>query len=371
MSMIRVTTIVSGAGAGAERGALEAAVDLARGYGGWAPAYAPWIPAVYLERMRRSSANPKMIRRLNVQDSDGTLIVTFASELEGDLESLVAALKAQRKPAKHLHLPARGQTRVTEAVRASLREWLHKHQISVLNVGGETEDDEPGIQQATRTALVWLLEDGACWHPSTYQCQGCGESHCMECGVAFARPDGDIKTVVRWCAACPVDTLETPVVAFLADIEMAPTSMERVDVDRLIEAFYKLPDNGAGGRLHIVLDDNNWERESIEWCMSEARKIGDRPAIALAAKLLTLTDQQLRDWLGCDYCSICMKDIIFDEDGCRCPGVGLIPITTHWIHDPEYDITACGSEDGIRTVERAPVDCANCRSFFDAYPEAT
>lgn len=60
----------------------------------------------------------------------------------------------------------------------------------------------------------------------------------------------------------------------------------------IVEKFYLLPGNGAGGSLHVVLDDCNLDRENVEWCIEYARKANDAPAIAVGMLLLALTDEE-------------------------------------------------------------------------------
>ncbi|MCA1833033.1 MAG: YpsA SLOG family protein [Mycobacteriales bacterium] len=156
--MIRLATIVSTADAGAARGALEGAIELELGAGGWTAAED--LPAIFAERTKRT-VSPRMAARLNVQDSDGTLIVSFRSDLApGTPVAYVdQAIEQQRKPALHVVLPAGERSRVTEDLRKGVVAWLAEEKINTLHVTGPREVDEPGIQQATRDALVWLLED--------------------------------------------------------------------------------------------------------------------------------------------------------------------------------------------------------------------
>lgn len=62
----------------------------------------------------------------------------------------------------------------------------------------------------------------------------------------------------------------------------------------LVRLYYALPGNGAGGSLHIVLDDNNVERRFIWFCHKYACKHGDTAGANLAAVLLRLSNSQLR-----------------------------------------------------------------------------
>lgn len=154
MTRTLVTAIMSTAAVGAARGALDAAIELGLGYGGWRPADAG-VPAIYAERMM-TAPDLGLAQRINVQDSDGTLIVTFDEELHGPAMFVANACKQQRKTSKHLVLPARGRTRISEAVRTALLGWIDEKRINTLHVAGGGDDE---LQQAVRDAIVWVLED--------------------------------------------------------------------------------------------------------------------------------------------------------------------------------------------------------------------
>jgi hypothetical protein len=63
------------------------------------------------------------------------------------------------------------------------------------------------------------------------------------------------------------------------------------EVQPLIEAYYKLEGNGAGGELHVVLDDGNYEKDFIRGCIAGARKVETR---WLGHVLLMLSNSQRR-----------------------------------------------------------------------------
>lgn len=160
----RLAAVVSGGQTGADRGGLDAAIQLDIGWGGWAPlgwrAEDGVIPEIYRSHMRESVSSDYGLRtRLNVQDSDGTLLVSFASELTGGSGYTRKQCVAQRKPSRHLVLPARGETRIPDGVRSAVLEWITTARISVLNIAGPRESKEPGLQLAVRDALVWIFED--------------------------------------------------------------------------------------------------------------------------------------------------------------------------------------------------------------------
>lgn len=154
-----IASIVSGATPGAERGALDAAIELDLGFGGWV-ARGDDVPAIYAARMRASaSPDSAMVRRLNIQDSDGTLILTARPELRGAARSVDIAVEVQRRSSLHVVLPALGRSQVPEALAEQVRAWIREDRITVLHVSGATEAEEPGIGEAARDFLIWVLED--------------------------------------------------------------------------------------------------------------------------------------------------------------------------------------------------------------------
>lgn len=231
--MILITAIVSGGQTGADRGGLDAAIQLGLGHGGWAPkgwrAEDGVIPEIYRAHMRESVSEDYGVRtRLNVQDSDGTLIISFGEELTGGSEYTAKQARAQRKPCKHLVLPARGDTRIPDAVRSAALQWVNENRISILNVAGPRESKEAGLQTAVRDALVWIFEDEVvdvvervqigpdgqadestrsihtigCDHVDAagFNCAGCERDLCWGCEMPL-RDGSEVKTAVRWCKA--------------------------------------------------------------------------------------------------------------------------------------------------------------------------
>ncbi len=281
MTKLVLTTIVSGAQTGADRAGLDAAIALDLAYGGWMPlgrkAEDGIIPEIYANRMRESPSPSYALRtRLNVQDSDATLIVSFSSFRSGGTQLTADTAQRMRKPCKHLVLPARGETRIPDGVAAEIRAWLAENRVVVLNVAGPRESKEPGLQAAVRDALVWILEDEVRVRTTPFA-QRCKD---LASWIAQSRGQAD------WIG---LD-----------------------GVDELIEEYYTFPGNLAGGSLHIVLDDGNTERECVQFCLEYARKENDTDGIALAELLLSLTDEEIVEACGKDYCGQCCQDF---EDG--------------------------------------------------------
>lgn len=62
-------------------------------------------------------------------------------------------------------------------------------------------------------------------------------------------------------------------------------------VQRFLD-YYRQPDNGAWGSLHIVLDDGNVQDDHVAYCVSWAEERSDTEGAALARILLTMSKSQ-------------------------------------------------------------------------------
>lgn len=110
--------------------------------------------------------------------------------------------------------------------------------------------------------------------------------------------------------------LRDPVKEFIAQLDATPQPLSLDAFKRLAREFYELPGNACGGSLHIVLDDQNWERDHVQFCYGYAAGKGDEAGTRFAGALLRLTDEQLRDYCGDPYCRACKHDV----DECECQG---------------------------------------------------
>ena len=153
--------IVSGGQTGVDRGALDAA--LAHGFpcGGRCPrgrrAEDGRIPDVY-PLTETDSARYIRRTRLNVEESDGTLIVTRGVPSGGTAATEAIARKAGR-PCYVVDLDRTAgaeRTAGTEEVPAIL-DWIEANGIAVLNVAGPSGSAFPGIDSAAREIVAALL----------------------------------------------------------------------------------------------------------------------------------------------------------------------------------------------------------------------
>jgi len=59
-------------------------------------------------------------------------------------------------------------------------------------------------------------------------------------------------------------------------------------IEAIIQTYHDV--TGAGGSLHIVIEDLNWDRESVAFCRDYAVREGDPIGAQLAAWLLDAPD---------------------------------------------------------------------------------
>lgn len=153
---LHLIRIVSGGQTGVDRAALDAAVTAGLPIGGWCPrgrlAEDQEIPQQY-PLTETASRLYQERTRLNVTDSDGTLILA-GNALFGGTALTKAFTDRHSKPVLVVN-PADFTT------ISQIKKWLKANNILVLNVAGPRESSSPGIyDQAYRllTELFKVLE---------------------------------------------------------------------------------------------------------------------------------------------------------------------------------------------------------------------
>jgi hypothetical protein len=158
-----ITRIISGGQCGADQGGLDAAIALGIEHGGWCPkgrrAENGRIPKRYQLEETPSNHYP-MRTRMNVQNSDGTVIFTDGPMTRGSALTLRETVTFDRA-VKHINLEI-GLDRAAEA----LREWLGDCEqfgtpVRTLNVAGSRQSKSPGIQQRVRSVIVHALSSSS------------------------------------------------------------------------------------------------------------------------------------------------------------------------------------------------------------------
>ena len=151
--------IVSGAQTGADRAALDAAISLGIPCGGWVPKgrldELGVIPAEYPNLVEAEDSVPDTRTRLNVRDSDATVIFSHGPLFGG---SLLTDQFARELCRPCLVLDMTGQTVEQAAIR--LRQWFAELELEVLNVAGPRASHDEGIYRAVFEVLRAAFETG-------------------------------------------------------------------------------------------------------------------------------------------------------------------------------------------------------------------
>ena len=143
--------IVSGGQTGADRAALDVAIEYDIPYDGWVPkgrkAEDGPIPERYHLKEMGSAAYEARTEQ-NVLDSDGTLIVTLGPLAGGSAETKRYAEKHGR-PFLHIDLNRQNPFSASAAIKV----WIEEEGIGTLNVAGPRASETPGIYDATAKLL--------------------------------------------------------------------------------------------------------------------------------------------------------------------------------------------------------------------------
>lgn len=159
---VRLRKIISGGQTGADRGALDAAMELGLEHGGWCPrgrrAEDGAIPRHYrLTETRTISYSYRT--KLNILDADATLIVSGNPLNGGTAQTAREVLSLVTDQPPRLLVAHYGRAELMELEAAMVRSWLELFEVEVLNVAGPRESKEPGIQDYTRRLLIAALSD--------------------------------------------------------------------------------------------------------------------------------------------------------------------------------------------------------------------
>jgi hypothetical protein len=145
--------IVSGGQTGADRAALDWAIENGIEHGGWCPegrlAEDGVIPAHY-QVVELAGAGYRARTKANVRDSDATLIISIEPVLTTGSKHTQLFAQAFGKPCQHIY-PAMDW-------RHAIKAWLDSNAIQVLNIAGPRASSEPEISSFTTEVLEFTLQ---------------------------------------------------------------------------------------------------------------------------------------------------------------------------------------------------------------------
>ena len=156
-----ISKIISGGQTGADRAALDVAIELGIPHGGWIPKGRKTergpLPDKYQLSEMPTDSYPKRTEQ-NVVDSDGTLIISHG-ELTGGSDYTRMMAAKHGKPWIHVDANKHSIEAAVEIIRA----WINGNDIEVLNVAGPRASRDPKIYSTTkkilRTVLLSSYED--------------------------------------------------------------------------------------------------------------------------------------------------------------------------------------------------------------------
>lgn len=150
---MRVSKIIAGGQTGADRAALDWAIENDIPHGGWCPAGRRAedgeIPPRYM-LAETPGRNYQQRTRWNVRDSDGTLIISRSAQLRGGSAATRAMADRLGKPRLHVH-------QESGEAAAAVCAFIDAHGIRVLNVAGPRRSSEPGIESFVMEVLSAAL----------------------------------------------------------------------------------------------------------------------------------------------------------------------------------------------------------------------
>ena len=135
--------IISGGQTGADRAALDVAIELDISHCGWIPKGRKTedciLPDKYQLQEMPTASYPKRTEK-NILDSDGTLILAHG-RLSGGSSLTLKIAKQHHRPRLHVDL---NKTIEFEAAQL-IHSWIIRHGIRVLNVAGSRASKDPII----------------------------------------------------------------------------------------------------------------------------------------------------------------------------------------------------------------------------------
>jgi hypothetical protein len=151
-----IEKFVSGGQTGADRAALDFAIEHGIPHGGWCPkgrkAEDGSIDWRY-DLKETPSADNTQRTEWNVRDSDGTVIFSFGPTLIGGSKEAAEFAQKHRKPCLHLSAALHGD-RAPEV----LRRFIEEHHIKTLNVAGPRASKEPMVGEVVKAVLGAVME---------------------------------------------------------------------------------------------------------------------------------------------------------------------------------------------------------------------
>jgi hypothetical protein len=146
-----IRKVVSGGQTGADRAALDWAIEHEIPHGGWCPAGRRAEDGIIPERYRLQETpghNYEQRTRWNVRDSDATLIISLSAELAGGALATRQSAEKMKHPYLHVYPGHEWRERIAAFFEAT--------PVQILNVAGPRCSGASGIEQFVHEVLSTL-----------------------------------------------------------------------------------------------------------------------------------------------------------------------------------------------------------------------
>jgi hypothetical protein len=156
---LRNIVIVSGGQTGADRAALDFAIELGIAHGGWCPRgrLAEDGPIDVRYQLQETPSRRYAERtEWNVRDSDATIVFTIEPTVSGGTALTIDFAARLGKPCLHL---ARNPGQEAAASARKLLDFLTIHSVRRLNVAGPRASQEPEIPAFVVAVLTAVFVD--------------------------------------------------------------------------------------------------------------------------------------------------------------------------------------------------------------------
>lgn len=147
-----ITKVISGGQTGVDQAALDTAIEFEILTGGWCPRGGrDETGSCFLNRYsflrETSSPNPDERTKLNIESSDGTLILLPKIPIPDHIKdgTLLTIRYAETVKKPYILISLEGGDQIEKILR-----WIDENNISVLNIAGPRESSAPGIYNNAR-----------------------------------------------------------------------------------------------------------------------------------------------------------------------------------------------------------------------------
>lgn len=154
--MIKRIKIISGGQSGVDRAALDFAMKFDIECGGWCPKGRKAEDGTFDEKYplnETPDSSYETRTKLNVRDSDGTLILYDGKLDDGTLLTAELAEKSE-KPLLKIDLTGEKDNNLQK-----ISNWINFNYLEIINIAGPRESNSPGIYMKTLHFLEEILTD--------------------------------------------------------------------------------------------------------------------------------------------------------------------------------------------------------------------